>query len=103
MVRSSLWFIHLAKLGWTQSNYCHRVEEDALGESLDGWSWTGGDTNMSSCVATSDSWWSGGLSPFGASSRLDSLWAMDADPLGASNLSRFELQHLFPSQVLLQA
>ncbi|WKY08893.1 hypothetical protein Q1695_001793 [Nippostrongylus brasiliensis] len=77
--------------------------QDALGESLDGWSWTGGDTNMSSCVATSDSWWSGGLSPFGASSRLDSLWAMDADPLGASNLSRFELQHLFPSQVLLQA
>lgn len=86
--------------------------QDALGESFAGWSWTasevsGRGTGNGGDYSSSDVWWhSGGeaaMSPYGATSRFDSLWAMDADPLGATNLSRFELQHLFPSQVLLQA
>ncbi|KHJ89152.1 hypothetical protein OESDEN_11032 [Oesophagostomum dentatum] len=77
--------------------------DDALGESFAGWSWATSDLCNS---YSSDLWWTGGsgaTTPFGATSRLDSLWGVGADPLGAANLSRFELQHLFPSQVLLQA
>ncbi|KIH56677.1 hypothetical protein ANCDUO_13141 [Ancylostoma duodenale] len=77
--------------------------QDALGESFAGWSWA---TSGMSNSYNSDVWWTGGsgaTAPFGATSRLDSLWGVGADPLGAANLSRFELQHLFPSQVLLQA
>ncbi|CAJ0588828.1 unnamed protein product [Cylicocyclus nassatus] len=90
--------------------------QDALGESFAGWSWSTDDTSSysssnsstsSNSYSSSDLWWSAGGSgsatPFGATSRLDSLWGVGADPLGAANLSRFELQHLFPSQVLLQA
>ncbi|KAK6758411.1 hypothetical protein RB195_015930 [Necator americanus] len=89
----------------TASSDFHLFEsiQDALGESFAGWSWATNEANNS---YSSDVWWSGGSgasAPFGATSRLDSLWGVGADPFGAANLSRFELQHLFPSQVLLQA
>ncbi|RCN39426.1 hypothetical protein ANCCAN_14632 [Ancylostoma caninum] len=89
----------------TASSGFHLFEsiQDALGESFAGWSWA---TSGMSNSYNSDVWWTGGsgaTAPFGATSRLDSLWGVGADPLGAANLSRFELQHLFPSQVLLQA
>ncbi|KAJ1366320.1 hypothetical protein KIN20_026953 [Parelaphostrongylus tenuis] len=74
----------------------------AVDESLFAWSWTvGGGPHINI-----DSWWTErarATSFDAAASHFEPDWRMGADPLGTTNLSRFELQHLFPSQVLLQA
>ncbi|KJH53613.1 hypothetical protein DICVIV_00041 [Dictyocaulus viviparus] len=73
--------------------------QDAMGDSFTVWSWTLGSSEFSG-----DTWWTGHeKTSYESASRLEPMWRVAADPLGATNLSRFELQHLFPSQVLLQA
>ncbi|VDM59217.1 unnamed protein product [Angiostrongylus costaricensis] len=85
----------------SQSNYdIFESVQDAVDESFVAWSWT-----VSGASFNADAWWTerSRATSFGTTSRFEPIWSMGADPLGATNFSRFELQHLFPSQVLLQA
>uniref|UniRef100_A0A0K0DD79 SERTA domain-containing protein n=1 Tax=Angiostrongylus cantonensis TaxID=6313 RepID=A0A0K0DD79_ANGCA len=75
--------------------------QDDVDESFVAWSWT-----VSGASFDAGAWWTTERSratSLSTTSRFEPIWSMGTDPLGATNFSRFELQHLFPSQVLLQA